>query len=99
MEYSELIDYSGLRRTVRSCVNSNCYYLTDEKIYVVKDDHIECEILLPKANDISDKIILFRDMYYIDEELTVIIATRDFYDHAMVLDEEKLILKNLRYTK
>lgn len=87
------------RRKVDSCVNANCYYLTDEKIYVVKDDHIECEILLPKANDISDKIIRFRDMYYIDEELTVIIATRDFYDHSMILDEEKLILKKLTYTK
>ena len=100
MEYSELINYSGLKngkKPLQSQVNSNCYYLTEKNIYVVRNKQIVHEILLPR--DRNDTILNFDCIFYEDEKIKVIIATRLAYSRSMILDEDKLVLTDLQFIK
>lgn len=94
MNFSELRD---IKNYLDSHINSNRYYLTKDKIYVVNNEHIQCEIPLPRINDVA--LNGFYQMYYVGEEIEVIIDRRTFYDYSMILDEEKLTLKNLTLVK
>ena len=75
---------------LHSAWNENIYCLYKTKIVVYnnkKNEHII--IKLPTFND---KIICFYDMYYMSDGLCVIVATRDYYDFSLTLNEETLEL-------
>ncbi len=80
---------------LKSKINSNCYYLFKNLIIIKKINGCYKNIYLPQGND----VICFYDMYYMDDELKIIFATRNNYDLAGVLDEENLVITIKNLTK
>ena len=63
---------------------NNTYYMYSDKIVVCGT--INKTIVLPSDN----KIICFYDMYYIEDELFVVLCTDGDYDAVYIMDEEHL---------
>lgn len=79
---------------IDSKYGNNKYFMYEKKIIVKKDGEEYC-IELPK----TEKNIGFYDMYYSNNSLNVIVATRDCYDIRYVLDEERLVLLSKQLSK
>lgn len=64
---------------------------------IVKEngENINISIRLPQV----DRVIEFYDMYYVNGEIAVIVATSGSYDIRYVLDEDKLMLTNEQLSK
>ena len=74
---------------------NNYTYMMHEKIIVASGEDKEYTIELPH----KDNILCFYDMYYVNNDLIVIIAARGSYDLRYKLDEQSLNLKEIGYTK
>ena len=74
---------------------NNYTYMMHENSIVAGGADKEYTIELPH----KDNILCFYDMYYVDNDLVVIIAARGSYDIRYELDEQNLILKEIAYTK
>lgn len=74
---------------------NNYTYMMHENIIVASGDDKEYTIELPH----KDNILCFYDMYYVNNDLIVIIAARGSYDIRYELDEQGLNLKEIAYTK
>ena len=74
---------------------NNYTYMMHEDIIIASSEDKEYTIDLPH----KDNILCFYDMYYINNNLIVIVAARGSYDIRYELDEEGLILKEIAYTK
>ena len=74
---------------------NNYTYMMHENIIVASGEDKEYTIELPH----KDNILCFYDMYYDNNDLIVIIATRGSYDIRYELDEQGLNLKEIAYTK
>lgn len=74
---------------------NNYTYMMHEDIIIASSEDKEYTIDLPH----KDNILCFYDMYYINNNLIVIVAARGSYDIRYELDEEALILKEIAYTK
>jgi len=70
------------------------YHMYNDKILVKILDKTYF-IELPQG----DKIICFHDMYYVKDNINVIVATRGTYDMQYILDENKLELIYEQFTK
>ena len=69
--------------------------MMQEKIIGASGEDKEYTIELPH----KDNILCFYDMYYVNNNLIVIIAARGSYDIRYELDEQDLNLKEIGYTK
>lgn len=87
LKYADVILHSN--------INNNCYYLFKNKIVVETERNKYQELLLPK----DDKLICFYDIYYVKDDLKIIVASRDCYDRVFVLDEHNLSIMSVRLTK
>lgn len=72
-----------------------CTYTMHDDAIVVHFDDMTYNIELPKEG----KNLSFYDMYYINDKLTVIIATSSSYDVRYELDEDNLKLQKIAYSK
>lgn len=79
---------------LKSKYKNNQYYMYSDKI-IIKNNNNEYCIRLPQI----DKVIGFYDMYYINQKICVIIATRGSYDIRCILDEEELKLTSEQLSK
>ena len=87
LEYADVI--------LRSNINKNCYYLFKNKIIVETERNKYQELLLPK----DDKLTCFYDIYYVKDDLKIIVASRDYYDRVYILDEDNLSIMLVGLTK
>ena len=74
---------------------NNYTYMMYQNIIVAIGEDKEYTIELPH----KDNILCFYDMYYVNNNLIVIIAARGSYDIRYELDEQDLNLKEIGYTK
>lgn len=82
MEYN--INLLNAEIVLKSKKKNNTYYMYSDKIVVCGT--INKTIVLP-----SDyKIICFYDMYYVKDELYVVLCTDGDYDVVYIMDEENL---------
>lgn len=89
------MELSDAKIVFKSEINSNCYYLFNQKIIVDKNDGGCMEIYLPKKSG----VICFYDMYYASDGLRIIIATQSDYDLVGILNEYHLTLDIIKFTK
>ncbi len=78
---------------LKSKRNNNVYYMFSDEIF------IHCEKNKSISIPVDKNIICFYDMYYVQEELFVVVSTNMDYDYIYVLDEEKKILQKRGLTK
>ena len=74
---------------------NNYTYMMHKNIIIASGKDKDYTIELPH----KDNILCFYDMYYVNNDLIVIIATRGNYDIRYELDEHSLNLKEIAYTK
>lgn len=74
---------------------NNYTYMMHENIIVASGADKEYTIELPH----KDNFLCFYDMYYVNNDLIVIIAARGSYDIRYELDEQGFNLKEIAYTK
>ena len=86
------MDINNAKRIVKSKL---LYNLFDEQIIILRNNIILKTIHLPR----NDKVVAFDDMYYADDGLRIIIATRDAYDLVGILNENELTLDIKGITK
>ena len=77
------MESKGAKIVLNSQVNLNTYYLYNDKVIVDKNNGDCKRICLPH----EEYAICFYDMYYASDGLRIIIATRNDYDKAYILDE------------
>ena len=90
----QILNFEDRAKLVKSKKN-NYTYMMHEDIIIASSEDKEYTIDLPH----KDNILCFYDMYYINNNLIVIVAARGSYDIRYELDEEGLILKEIAYTK
>ncbi len=79
---------------LKSKFNNNVYYMFNDMIIVENGKDVLC-IELPRMS----KGICFYDMYYSNECIYVIVATRGNYDIRYILQEETLMLVSQQLSK
>lgn len=79
---------------IDSKINKNQYFLYEKQI-IVKNNNKEKFIILPK----NENNICFYDIYYNDNILYVITITEKLYDYRYILDEKKLELIGVNFSK
>lgn len=83
---------------IKSQINTNQYYVTPSKIYVVDENqNLIKKIQLPKTKDyiVNERMEGFCDMGFDGKNMWVIIPMRDYYDKKAVLNESTLELGEL----
>lgn len=88
------MELSDAKIVIKSEINSNCYYLFNDKIIVDKNNNY-IDIYLPKKSG----VVCFYDMYYASDGLRIIMATRNDYDLVGILNEYNLMLDITKFTK
>lgn len=78
---------------LKSKRNNNVYYMFSDEIFIHGEKNKS--ISIPMDNS----IICFCDMYYVQDELLVVVATNKDYDYIYVLDEESNSIKKSGLTK
>lgn len=77
---------------LKSKLNDNVYYMFSDEIFIHGDNK---SITIP----LDSNAICFYDMYYVQDELFIVVSTNKDYDYLYVLDEKRMILQKRGLTK
>ena len=78
---------------VESKRNDNIYYMFSDEIFIYGDNNKSISV----PTDFG--ALCFYDMYYVHDELYIVVATNKDYDYIYVLDEEDMIINKRGCTK
>lgn len=82
---------SEVKRIIKSLKNDNEYHMYEDRIEV-RSRSRTVMLPLPEDKDRYKNYICFTDIFYMGDELNVIVATRDNYDLRFPVDEDVIEL-------